>query len=117
MFRETLQQIVDRADGGMAGIVMGFDGIAVESYARDEGHDIQTTGMELAHVISQVKRACESMEAGTTPEVTVKADRLTVIAHVLNEEYFVAVAVRPEGNFGKARYLMRLFVPKIKAEL
>ena len=62
MFRENLQKMIDRVDGGVAGILMGFDGISVESYARaGTGPDIQTVGMELAHVISQVRRAAQAL--------------------------------------------------------
>ncbi len=35
----------------------------------------------------------------------------------LSDEYFVAVALDPGGNFGQARYLLRLAVPEIKAKL
>jgi len=118
MFRESLQRMVDRVDGGVAGILMGFDGISVESYTKEEvGTDIQTVGMELAHVISQVRRAAEALEVGGLREISVRADRLTVLVHVLNEEYFVACALEPQANFGKARYLLRLLVPQIQSEL
>ena len=97
---------------------MGFDGISVESYSRkDASADIQTVGMELAHVIAQTRRAAELLEVGGLREITMRADNLVVIVHVLNEEYFVACALRPEANFGKARYLLRLLVPQIQSEL
>jgi hypothetical protein len=40
-----------------------------------------------------------------------------VLVHVLNTEYFVACAIRPEANSGKARYLLRLLAPQIQSEL
>jgi len=40
-----------------------------------------------------------------------------VMIYLLNEEYFVACALKPEASFGKARYLMRLLAPQIQAEL
>ena len=118
MFRESLQKMVERIDGGVAGILMGFDGISVDAYGKkDANTDIQTVGMELAHVISQVRRAAELLEVGALREVTVRADNLIVILHVLNDEYFVAIAVRPEASFGKARYVLRMLVPQIQSEL
>jgi predicted regulator of Ras-like GTPase activity (Roadblock/LC7/MglB family) len=118
MFRENLQRMVERVDGGVAGILMGFDGISVEAFARSgEGPDIQTVGMELAHVISQVRRAAEALEVGGLQEVTVRADNLVVLVRVLNTEYFVACAIRPGANSGKARYLLRLLAPQIQSEL
>jgi predicted regulator of Ras-like GTPase activity (Roadblock/LC7/MglB family) len=125
MFRESLQRMVDRLSGGVAGILMGFDGISVESYAKDGedgedgqgGFDIQVVGMELAHAVAQMRKAVERLEVGLLNELTLKADKVVVLVYLLNDEYFVACAVKPEANIGKARYLMRLLAPQIQAEL
>jgi predicted regulator of Ras-like GTPase activity (Roadblock/LC7/MglB family) len=122
MFRDSLQKLVERVEGGVAGILMGFDGISVEAYTRppsadSEPTDIQTVGMELAHVIGQVRRAAELLEVGTLTEVTLRADKLVVIVRALNEEYFLAFALQPQSSFGKARYALRALAPKIQAEL
>jgi len=119
MFRDSLQRMVDRLAGAVAGILMGFDGIAVESYAKpgEENVDIQTVGMELAHAVAQMRKAAEQLDVGRLRELTLKADNLVVLVILLNEEYFVACAVKPEASFGKARYLMRLLAPQIQAEL
>ncbi len=118
MFRESLQKMVDRVEGGVAGILMGFDGISVESYTNpSDPTDIQTVGMELAHVITQMRRAAESLDAGALTEITVKTEKLTLVVSALNSEYFVAFAIKPDANFGKARYVLRLLAPKFRAEL
>jgi len=119
MFRDTLQKMVDRLDGGVAGILMGFDGIAVEHYSREgqDGIDIQTVGMELAHAITQMRKAVEQLDLGQTAEITMRSDRLVILTYVLSEEYFVACAVRPDSSFGKTRYVMRLAAPQILADL
>jgi predicted regulator of Ras-like GTPase activity (Roadblock/LC7/MglB family) len=125
MFRDSLQRMVDRLSGGVAGILIGFDGISVESYTKDskdskngaESPDIQTVGMELAHTVLQMRKATANLEVGQLRELTLKADNLVVLVYLLNEEYFVACALKPEANFGKARYLMKLLAPQIQAEL
>ena len=124
MFRESLQRMVDRLSGGVAGILIGFDGISVESYTKgydgedqESRLDIQLVGMELAHAVAQMRKAVERLDVGGLGELTLKADKLVVLVHVLSDEYFVACAVKPEANFGKARYLMRLLAPQIQAEL
>ena len=119
MFRDSLQGMVDRLTGGVAGILMGIDGIAVDSYTKagEESLDIQTVGMELSIAVAQLRKAAEQLEVGQLHEITLKADKLVVLVYVLNEEYFIACAVKPEASFGKARYLMRLLVPRIQAEL
>src|SRR5215472_5964561 len=118
MFRENLQKIVDNVDGGVAGLLMGFDGIAVETYQRDDADvDIQAVGMEFSFILTQVRKAAEILEVGGVREIAIKADQLTVIIRVLSEEYFVALVLKPEGNFGKGRYLLRMVGPKMATEL
>ncbi len=118
MFKEPLQKIVDNVDGGIAGLVMGFDGIAVESYTRDGGKiDINTVGMELSFILTQVKKAAEILDVGHLNEISIKAEKLTVVIRVLSAQYFLALALTPEGNFGKGRYLMRVVAPKLQAEM
>jgi predicted regulator of Ras-like GTPase activity (Roadblock/LC7/MglB family) len=103
----------------VAGILMGFDGISVESYTKDgeESLDIQTVGMELAHAVVQMRKAIENLDVGHLRELTLKADTLVLLIYLLNDEYFIACALKPEASFGKARYLMRLLAPQIQAEL
>jgi predicted regulator of Ras-like GTPase activity (Roadblock/LC7/MglB family) len=118
MFQEMLQKMVDRVDGAVGGILMGFDGISVESYVKpQEPTDIQTVGMELAHVIGQIRRAIELLESGNLTEVTIKADKLSVLIYALNDEYFLAFVIAPRASLGKARYVLRVVAPQIQAEL
>ena len=118
MFKEPLQKVVDNVEGGIAGLVMGFDGMAVEAYTR-EGHkiDINTVGMEFSFILSQVRKAAEILDVGKLNEVVIKAEKLTLVIRVLNPDYFLALALAPEGNFGKGRYLMRVGAPALQAEL
>jgi predicted regulator of Ras-like GTPase activity (Roadblock/LC7/MglB family) len=117
MFRDGLQKIVDNVEGGIGGLVMGFDGIAVESYTRDPGVDVQTVGMEFSFILTQVRKAADILEVGGVRELAIKAEGMTVLIRVLSSEYFVALALKPEGNFGKGRYLLRSVGPKLAAEL
>ena len=120
-FRESIRQLVERLDGGVAAVLMGFDGITVDSFAKT-GYDgalpdIQTLSMEFAHLIAQARRTLQSLDAGALEEFTLRTDTLTLAVRVLTQEYFLACAVLPTGNIGKARYLMRLSAPTLRADL
>ncbi|MEZ4364949.1 MAG: hypothetical protein R2939_01515 [Kofleriaceae bacterium] len=118
MFSEILKKIVDGVDGGIAAVIMGLDGIPVESYVRtDDAVDINTIAMEFSFILGQVQKAAESLQVGETEELTVRAPRLVLIVRMLSTQYFVAVAVSPEANYGKARYLTRLAGPQLTAQL
>ena len=120
-FRESIKQLVESLDGGVAAVLMGFDGITVDSFARS-GYDgalpdIQTLAMEFAHLIAQARRTLVSLDAGALEEFTLRAEALTLVVRVLTQEYFLACAVLPTGSVGKARYLMRMTAPALRADL
>jgi predicted regulator of Ras-like GTPase activity (Roadblock/LC7/MglB family) len=118
MFQDELREIVDKTEGGIASLVMDAEGIAVESYTRpDAPFDITTIGIEFGVVLGSIKRAAESLEAGKPQEVAIGTDKMIAIIRTLGESYFLAVAIRPDGNFGKGRFLMRTAAPKLLAEL
>lgn len=118
MFTEHIKSVVESVDGGIGGMVMGLDGIAVETYVRDNGKfDVNTIGMEFSFILGQVKKAGDILELGGVSELAVKAEELTLLVRMLNEEYFLAVVLGSAANFGKARFLMRLAGTRLKDEL
>ncbi len=118
MFKETLRDLVEKTDGGIAGLIMDSEGIALESYSRDGStFDINTIGIEFGVVLGQIKRASESLDAGAAREVAISTDKVVTLIRTLTDQYFLAVAMRPEGNFGKARFLVRTAMPKLLQEL
>jgi predicted regulator of Ras-like GTPase activity (Roadblock/LC7/MglB family) len=118
MFKQQLKKVVDNVDGGIAAVVMGLDGIPVESYIRmNDKIDITTVAMEFSFILGQVKKAADSLQVGSCEELTVKAQRLVLCVRMLSPQYFVATALTTEGNVGKARFLMRMQGPALSAEL
>ena len=59
----------------------------------------------------------ESLDIGGVSEISIKAEKLTIVVRVLNSDYFLALALGPDGNFGKGRFLMRVVAPRLQAEL
>jgi predicted regulator of Ras-like GTPase activity (Roadblock/LC7/MglB family) len=118
MFAEHLKKVVDNIEGGIAAVVMGLDGIAVEQYVRQNDRlDVNTVGMEFSFILSQVRKAGESLQVGNLEELAVKAQRLVLVCRMLSPQYFVAIVMQPEGNFGKARFLARMAGPQLAAQL
>jgi predicted regulator of Ras-like GTPase activity (Roadblock/LC7/MglB family) len=117
VFAETLKKVVDNIDGALAAVVMGLDGIPVEQYVRNDRVDVTTVGMEFSFIISQVRKAGDSLQVGGLEELSVKAQRLVLVCRMISPQYFVAIAMAPEGNFGKARFLARMATPALVAQL
>lgn len=118
MFKEALQGVVEGTEGGIAGLLMDFEGIPVESFTRPGSSlDIETVGAEVSVVVKAIQRASEMLEAGDTREVAFRSEKMTTLIRVINKGYFVAVAIEPEGNVGKSRFLLRVIAPRLAEEL
>jgi predicted regulator of Ras-like GTPase activity (Roadblock/LC7/MglB family) len=117
LFAETLRKVVDNVDGALAAVIMGLDGIPVDSYVRNDRVDVTTVGMEFSFIIGQIKKAGDSLQVGGLEELSVKAQRLVLVCRMVSPQYFVAIAMAPEGNFGKARFLARMATPALVAQL
>jgi predicted regulator of Ras-like GTPase activity (Roadblock/LC7/MglB family) len=118
VFNQYLKQVVESVDGGIGALLMGLDGIAVETYIR-EGHkiDITTLGMEFSFILGQVKKASDILRLGGVHELTIKSESLVLVVRMINPDYFLAVVLDADGNFGKCRFMMRLAQPGLLQEL
>jgi predicted regulator of Ras-like GTPase activity (Roadblock/LC7/MglB family) len=118
-FREDLEGICGRVDGALAATLMGFDGIAIETAhaAPPDGIELQSLMIECSGILTQVRQAAESLQMGTASEVSIRTEKLVAVARPLTPDYFVLLAVSPDGNVGRARYELRIAGPKLAAQL
>src|SRR5437867_3963613 len=73
MFQENLKRLVASTEGAVAGLLMGFDGIAVDSFSSPQaGVDIQTVGMEFSFILTQVRQAAEILEVGGVQAIAIE---------------------------------------------
>jgi predicted regulator of Ras-like GTPase activity (Roadblock/LC7/MglB family) len=118
-FREHLQDVCTSVDGAVACSLMGVDGIEVDTLlAGDEADlDLKSILVEYSGVFRSARDAADVHQAGGISEVSINTDKLVTVARLVSPDYFMVVALRPEGNYGKARYLLRITAPKVRAEL
>jgi predicted regulator of Ras-like GTPase activity (Roadblock/LC7/MglB family) len=117
MFKDAIRDVVEGTDGGIAGVLMDLEGIAVDSYAKPGEFDINTVGAEFSVILKSIQRATEALEAGGAREISIQSEKVTTLIRVLNGEYFLALTLTPDGNLGKGRYLMRTAAPKLLEQL
>ncbi|MGB8930069.1 MAG: hypothetical protein WCC48_02335 [Anaeromyxobacteraceae bacterium] len=117
-FREHLQEVCRKVEGAVACSLMGVDGIEVDTHVNDTGDvDLRTLLVEYSGILHSAREAAANNQAGVVAEVSISTDKLVAVARVVSAEYFMVVALKPDGNFGKARYLLRVTAPKLAAEL
>ena len=121
-FREHLQEVCQGIDGAVACSLMGVDGIEVDTHLvggdeRGDELDVKSLLVEYTGVLRSARDAAEAHQAGGVSEFSVATDRLTAVGRMVSPDYFMVVALTPEGNLGKARFLLRVTAPKVKSEL
>jgi predicted regulator of Ras-like GTPase activity (Roadblock/LC7/MglB family) len=113
MFKKALAEVVERTEGATGALIMGMDGIAVERHFLAEGSDanMDVAATEVTSLVRGAMRAGSNTGLGTLEELFVSYDRVRVLARMFSPEYFIVLALGPEGNLGRGRYELR------KAEL
>lgn len=107
MFSEILQRIVEETGGGVGAVLMGYDGIAIDQFfAPDEELDLQMVVVEYSNVLKEIRKTAEILSLGDMEEISIRTDRFIIVIRVLNDDYFVALVINRDGNFGKGRYLL-----------
>ena len=117
-FREHLEEVCRGVDGAVACSLMGVDGIEVETHLQEGGEvDVKSLLVEYSGVLRSAREAAEAHAAGGVDELSITTERLQAVVRLVTPEYFMVVALTPGANAGKARYLLRITAPKLKAEL
>jgi predicted regulator of Ras-like GTPase activity (Roadblock/LC7/MglB family) len=115
-FSDILKEVVHGTEGALGALIVGLDGIPVEEYSLNGDLDIQSMTVEYSALLKEIEKGSQAARLGSTKEVTVIADKAMIMLRRLNEEYFFVLIIRPEGNFGKGRFLLRMSVPKLLKE-
>ena len=124
-FEAILQSIVDECGGGWSAALMGLDGIAIAQVCVAQGPDpgdplegdVTRAGVEFGRTLADMTKASESIGTGDLRESVITLDRLTLVFHAVDEDLILVLALSPDGNLGKARYLIRRSLLKLRALL
>jgi predicted regulator of Ras-like GTPase activity (Roadblock/LC7/MglB family) len=117
-FKNMLKDIVENVEGGVGAIVMGYDGIPIDDYIKENIHlDVQLMAIEYASILKEIKRTIEVLKTGVLEEVSIASEKSYVTVRVVSEDFFLALVLTHDGNFGKGRYLLKRDVAKINEAL
>ena len=122
-FRAILDAILEGCDDCLGAVLMGSDGIPIEEAG--SGHtlggplaeELGTAGVEFGRILDDIRKASDSLAGGTLAETVVVLARFSLVFRPIDADTFLVVVVAPDGNLGKARYLMRRHLLAIRQEL
>ena len=122
-FDAILSEIVAGCGGGIGAVLMSHDGIPISEVVTDlvpEGplsEDIGTAGVEFTRILDEIRKASDALGGGAVEETVVVLSRMVLIFRGVDEDTVLAVVLSPDGNLGKARYLIRRHLLAIRQEL
>jgi len=115
-FSDVLKEVVHGTEGALGALIVGLDGIPVEEYTVNNDVDLQSMTVEYSALLKEIEKGSQAVHLGTTQEVTVIAEKAMIMLRRLNEEYFFVLIIKPDGNFGKGRFLLRMSAPRLLKE-
>ena len=113
-FEPILEQIVADGPGILAAALVAEDGLIIgqasaSTRPQDGGApwDLTAWGVEMGRFFEGLSAHSHEWGAGGPSELMIRLEGLTVLGSRLDEEILLVLGVAPDGNIGKARYLMR----------
>jgi predicted regulator of Ras-like GTPase activity (Roadblock/LC7/MglB family) len=122
-FVALLREIVDGCGGGIGAALMGNDGIPIEQVgasaapASPLADDIGTAGTEFGRILEEIRKASDAVAGGAVLEATIVLARVILVFRSVDDDTFLVLALAPDGNLGKARYLIRRQLPALRQSL
>jgi|GEM_PF-2722063 len=117
-FREEIAKIIDGTPGGLGGILLGSDGIAVDSYQVD-GSDLilDEVGAELSALQQQARVMNSSSGLGNLQHFWIVTDQLKLLSYPITEEYFIALIFSTSAYIGQTLFNVRMTEDGLRTEL
>ena len=115
-FSETLKEAVEKVDGAASAMILGTDGIPVEEYAREKLLSLEDLGAEASAMIKDINMAAKDLGLGAAREFSIISDKCGIILRQINTAYYLALVIRPDGNYGKGRFILKQMIPKLERE-
>ena len=115
-FLEVLKDTVDKVDGAVSAMIIGTDGISVQEYAQEKLVDLTGLSAEASAMIKDIGLAADNLGLGEAKEFSIISERCGIIMRKINSDYYLALVIKPDGNYGKGRFILKTAIPKLEGE-
>jgi len=103
MFRDVLTDLRDHIEGAVAVSLIGLDGIAVETIS-DGAVPLDVLGAEFGSFIKSIRHANTELNTGEVLQFSLVTEKYITFMSEVTPEYYILLVLKPEGNYGRARY-------------
>jgi hypothetical protein len=116
MFKQKLTRVVNNIDGAIGCVLMGFDGISIDSYWAQDFPQMQAVAVELSNMLDKFRRQ-QIQDIGDIYEVSITSGEITTLARVVAEDYLLILALSEEADVGRGQTMLRLISPFLEKEM
>ena len=101
-FRQVLSGIAARVEGALAVSLIDLDGIAIDSINK-ERVPLDVLGAEFGGFIKSIQPNAE-LDTGEVLQFSLVTEKYITFLSAVTPEYFILLVLRPDGNYGRARF-------------
>jgi predicted regulator of Ras-like GTPase activity (Roadblock/LC7/MglB family) len=103
VFKEVLTGLRDRIEGTLAVSLIGLDGIAIDTIG---GGDVplDVLGAEFGSFIKSIRHANTELDTGDVVQFSLVTEKYVTFLSAVTPEYYILLVLRPDGNYGRARF-------------
>ena len=103
MFKTVLRNLRDHVEGVMAVSLIGLDGIAIETI-NDDNVPLEILGAEFGSFVKSIRSANTELNTGDVLQFALVTEKYITFLSEVTPEYYILLVLRPEGNYGRARF-------------
>jgi predicted regulator of Ras-like GTPase activity (Roadblock/LC7/MglB family) len=103
VFRTVLTDLRDRIEGALAVSLIGLDGIAVETVGNGQ-IPLEILGAEFGSFVKSIRHANTELETGEVLQFALVTEKYVTFLSEVTPEYYILLVLRPDGNYGRARF-------------
>ncbi len=103
MFRNVLGALTDSVEGALAVSLIGLDGIAIETI-NDHEVPLDVLSAEFGSFIKSIRHANTELNMGEVLQFSLVTQRYVTFLSEVTPEYYILLVLRPDGNYGRARF-------------
>lgn len=117
MFKQKLTNVVNNVDGSIGCLLIGFDGIPIDTvYRNEELPQMSAIAVEISNLLDKFRRL-QAYDVGEVNEVSITAGTITALAKVVAEEYLLILAMTTDADVNRGQTMLRLIAPFVEKEM
>lgn len=117
MFKQKLTRVVKNVDGTLGCMLIGFDGIPIESvFGGEEMPHLTAVAVELSNLLDKFRRL-QIYEVGEVNEVSITLGQVTALARVVAQDYLLILALDAHADVNRGQTMLRLIAPYVEREM